>query len=437
MSASAMSPGGRAWLVWGLGAAFYAYGFFQRVAPAVMVDDLMRDFALGAALLGSLSAAYFYAYAAVQIPVGILLDRFGPRPLLLGATLLAAAGSVLFALAVGFGTAALGRALIGVGVGVAYIGTLQLAVWWFPPRRFPLVAGLTLAAGLLGGIAAQAPLAALVEAFGWRATMWGAGLAALGLALAMARWVQSRPPDRPDPRLAPTQPAAAHATPDEPAPVAPPARLLDDLRALLGGARIWLLAAFAGGMGAPILALAGLWAVPYLTHAHGLSRAGAGAAVSAMLAAWAFGGPAAGWLSERTGRGRAMIGAALTAVASLLLLSLWPRAPLGAVVGLFVSTGLAGGFMIVAFAITRDRYAGRAAATAMGVVNTAVLLVGAALQSLIGFLLDRQWTGLEQAGARIYTESAYRHAFLVLAATSALALLSALALSLRRSERGR
>jgi MFS family permease len=98
-----MSPGGRAWLVWGLGAAFYAYGFFQRVAPAVMVDDLMRDFALGAVLLGSLSAAYFYAYAAVQIPVGILLDRFGPRPLLLGATLLAAAGSVLFALAVGSG----------------------------------------------------------------------------------------------------------------------------------------------------------------------------------------------------------------------------------------------------------------------------------------------------------------------------------------------
>jgi MFS family permease len=416
-----MRPAGLAWLVWGLGAAFYAYGFFQRVAPAVMVDDLMRDFALGAALLGSLSAAYFYAYAAVQIPVGILLDRFGPRPLLLGATLLAAAGSAVFATAQDFGTAALGRALIGVGVGVAYIGTLQLAVWWFPPRRFPLVAGLTLAAGLLGGIAAQAPLAALIEAVGWRATMVAAALAALGLAGAMAVWVRNRPPDRANPR---------------PAPAAAPGRLVHDLRALLGSGQIWLLAAFAGGMGAPILALAGLWAVPFLTQTHGLSRAEAAAAVSILLAAWALGGPAAGWLSDRLGRAPTMLGAGLTSVASLLILSLSPAAPLGLLFALFVSTGLAGGSMIVAFAITRDRYAGRAAASAMGVVNSAVLLLGAGLQSLIGFLLDRQWTGLEHAGARLYTESAYRHAFLVLATTSARALLSAVLLQRRGRQDG-
>ena len=152
----------------------------------------MRDFALGGALLGSLSAVYFYAYAAVQIPVGVLLDRFGARRLLIVGTLLAAAGSALFALTPGLALAITGRAVVGAAVGFAFIATLKLVTACFPPRRFSLMAGLTLAAGMVGGIAAQAPLAALIERFGWRPIMLAGALLALALSLAIALSLSER-----------------------------------------------------------------------------------------------------------------------------------------------------------------------------------------------------------------------------------------------------
>ena len=166
----------------------------------------MRDFALGGALLGSLSAVHFYAYAAVQIPVGVLLDRFGARRLLIVGTLLAAAGSALFALAPGLALALAGRALIGAAVGFAFIAALKIVSLWFPPQRFGLMAGSTLAVGMLGGIAAQAPLGAVAERVGWRPTMLAGALLALALCLAITLGVRER-------RSGTTAPGPVGATP--------------------------------------------------------------------------------------------------------------------------------------------------------------------------------------------------------------------------------
>ena len=116
-----------AWLVWSLGALLYLMGFFQRVAPAVMTDELMRTFSINAAGLGSLSALYFYSYVAMQIPTGILADRWGPRRLLTLGTLIAAIGAVMFALAPDFAWAAAGRLLIGGSVAVAFVCLLKVA----------------------------------------------------------------------------------------------------------------------------------------------------------------------------------------------------------------------------------------------------------------------------------------------------------------------
>jgi MFS family permease len=417
-----MPDRGRAWLVWGLAAAFDAYSFFQRVAPSVMVEDLMRDLALGGALLGSLSASYFYAYAAVQVPVGVLLDRFGPRRLLIAGTLLAAAGSAMFALAPGLTLATAGRALVGASVGFAFIATLKLATLWFPPERFGLMAGLTFAAGMLGGIAAQAPLAALVELAGWRAAMLAGALVSLVLCLAIATSLPERRARSEERREAVGR--EAH----------PPTEA-GGLPAILRSATVWLLTSYAACMAAPILALAGLWLVPYLDQVHGLSRSEAGALASVMLGAWALGGPAAGWLAERVGRLRAMTGGAAVNAACFAALCFLPEPPLALILVFSAIIGLGGGFMIIAYAHAREVYGGARAATAMGVVNSAVLLLGAALQSLFGILLDARWAGLEEAGARIYLEPAYRTAFVSLAIASLFALLAAVFLELRRGRR--
>ena len=176
-------PATLAWSVWALGASLYLAGFFQRVAPAVMTQELMADFGIAAAGLGQLSAFYFYSYVAIQVPTGLAVDRYGPRRVLAAGALVATLGGLAFAMAPTFGTAALGRLAVGAAVGVAFVATLKLAAHWFPARRFALASGLTLACGVIGAVGAGAPLRAAISAFGWRPVML-ASAAAIALVFA-------------------------------------------------------------------------------------------------------------------------------------------------------------------------------------------------------------------------------------------------------------
>ncbi len=413
-----MSLRRRAWLIWAAAAGFYAYGFCQRVAPAVIVDDLMLAFALDATLLGTLSAFYFYTYAALQVPVGVLVDRLGPRRILTVGALTAAVGGILFATAGSLATALLARALIGGGVAVGYIGTLKLVATWFPVHRFGLLAGLTLAAGTAGAVGAQLPLALLVDAVGWRPSLLGIGVAGLVMALLLAVLVRDRP-----------SPAAVPAA-SAPAPQAAAPRL----GAILARPETWYLVATAGLTGAPILTFAGLWGVPYFVQVHGLERTTASLLTSTMLVAWAIGGPALGAIADRVAS-RASLILLVAAVNGLLWLPfvLLPTLPLALAWPLVAGLGFAGGGMIVAFAIVRTVFGTAAAGQALGIVNSSVLLLGAAMQTLFGMLLDWRWSGTLAAGSRLYEPAAYAAGFGLFAVAAALVVLAAL--GLRRAER--
>jgi MFS family permease len=162
----AYPPAALAWSVWGLGALLYLIGFYQRVAPAVMTDRLMADFALGAAALGNMSAFYFYSYVAMQIPTGIIADRWGPRRLLTLGAGVAAFGTALFSFAPTLFWANAGRLLIGASVAVAFVSMLKLATRWFKPSQFALASGIALFCGVVGGVVAGVPLRMLVESYG-------------------------------------------------------------------------------------------------------------------------------------------------------------------------------------------------------------------------------------------------------------------------------
>ena len=125
-----------------LGTLFFCYAFIQRVSPSVMTNELMRDFAVGGAALGSLSAFYFYAYASIQLPVGMLTDRFGPRKLMSVAAALCAVASLGFAFSDSLITASLGRALIGGPVAFAFVGTLAIYGYWVKPAQYAMLAGI-------------------------------------------------------------------------------------------------------------------------------------------------------------------------------------------------------------------------------------------------------------------------------------------------------
>jgi MFS family permease len=150
------------WLVFILGVAAFWLSFFHRVAPAAIAGDLTSTFDVTGAALGALAATYFYVYAVMQVPSGVLADTLGPRKVLGAGGLVAAAGSILFASAESLTAAAIGRTLVGLGVSVAFICVMKLNANWFDERRFATATGVANVGGILGAFAATAPLAWLV-----------------------------------------------------------------------------------------------------------------------------------------------------------------------------------------------------------------------------------------------------------------------------------
>ena len=396
-----------AWTIWGLGAAFYLFAFFQRVAPGVMTSELSHDFGLSAASLGNLSAFYFYAYVAMQIPTGILSDLWGPRRLLTGGALISGVGTLIFALAADAGIAGIGRFLIGGSVAVAFVGLLKIAHHWFSPSRFALVSGIALLVGILGAVFAGVPLRLLVEAYGWRAVIsYSAGfplLAAIGIWLIV--------------RDSPTQYGYTSYVPDVTSRNDHPWR-----NALLGLAEIfkyrntWLLAIIPSGIVGSVLTFSGLWGVPFLTTHHGFDPGDAAAVCSAILIAWAASGPLLGWLSDRIGRRKPLyvIGCGIISLCWTLVL-MFPDMPSPLLVILLIVTGFAAGCMVIGFAFVKESIPPHLAGTVAGTVNMGVMIGPMLQQPGVGLLLDHNWDGNIVVGIKLYSLPAYQAGFTLMA----------------------
>jgi MFS family permease len=374
---------------WLTGAFFFFYAWVLRVAPSVMVEELMRDFAVGAAVLGHLSAAYFYGYAGMQIPVGVLLDRFGPRRLMTLAALVCAGGCVLLATSSALAAASAGRFLIGASAAFSLVGSMAVAGQWFHANRFALLSGLSMAMGMAGGVFGQAPLRLAVEASDWRSTTLA--LAAGGVALAVAAWATVRDRWRGSGGLG---------------------QALSGLGAVLANRQAWLVALVGLGTSAPLLAFASLWGVPFLETAYRLPRAQAATLTSLIFVGWGVGAPAIGWLSDRIGRRKPpLIAGLLLETAALALLVYVPGLPMPVLGLLCFLVGFFGSAQIVCFALARETHAAALSGTAIGFVNGMVTGAGALFQPLVGWLLDLAWTGETSQGARLFAPESYRLAF--------------------------
>ncbi|MDX1433275.1 MAG: MFS transporter [Gammaproteobacteria bacterium] len=397
MNASPAHPDHPPWLpalAWLLGSLFFFYAWVLRVSPSVIVDELMRDFAVGGAIVGHLSALYFYGYAGMQIPVGLLLDRFGPRRLMSSAAVVCAGGCLVFALSESLGAASLGRFLMGAGAAFSLVGAMAVAGQWFPARRFALLGGLAMLLGMLGGVVGQAPVRLVVEALGWRDTLLGA--VAAGLVLAGLLWLTVR--DR-------VRGAGGIGA------------MIEGLRVVGANRQTWLVAAAGLGATGPLLAYAGLWGVPYLEVAYGIERSAAGAITSLTFLGFGVGAPLVGALSDTLGRRRLPLLAGLATCAVCLAWLIWvPGVSLAGARLLAFLLGLTSSVQIVCFALVREHNPVRYSATAIGVVNAFVTGAGALVQPAMGWVLDLNWDGELVGGARIYDLGAYRAAFVLLLA---------------------
>ena len=400
---------GYAWLVWALAAISFGYAFFHRVAPSVMVSDLMAEFAIGGAMLGTLSALYFYPYVLLQIPLGALLETFGTRILLTCALGLAAAGSVLFGLAAQIELAYLGRILIGVGCSVGFLGSLALARRWFPVHQFGFLAGLSMFIAMTSGMIAQAPLAYFVDEFGWRSSLFLLGGVGFGLAVLVFVLVRNAPA---------SQPQISGIGFDKVA-------FFLSLRRAASHREVWKISFVALTLSGPMLTLGGLWGTPYLIVAYDLTRPHAAFLMSLLLFGWAVGAPTMGWLSDRLGRRKPILIAGSVIVCLMLFLLIFiPYLPLSAAVAIVIIIGFSGGSMATCFALVRDVLPDRVTGAATGIVNALTVASGAVLQPVVGLLLDLQTAD----NTASYTEAVFRQAFCAILVTTFAGLLVAFCL---------
>jgi MFS family permease len=396
-------------IAFALGTLFFGYAFVQRVSPSVMTGELMRDFSVGGAALGSLSAFYFYAYASIQLPVGMLTDRFGPRKLMSFAAGLCALACVLFAASDSLITASIGRAMIGGTVAFGFVGTLAIAGYWFRPAQYAMLAGLLQTVGMCGGIFGQAPLRAMVESIGWRESILVLALVALILALALFLLVPRRS--------------------GEQKKTGPQSGILQGLRAVTTNPQTWFCSVIGFGMASTMLAFGGLWGVPWLNTVLGYSTTEAAGITSMIFVGWAIFSPLCGWLSDRIGR-RNPIQLTGVVIALGALWSLIYHTPdsTGLLIALMLLIGIGGSSMTVCFGSVRELNDIDYSSTSLGLMNMCVVGAGAVMQPLVGWLLDLGWDGILSEGVRIYSAEAYSTAFASLLVTNMAALVAGLLL---------
>lgn len=389
----------RAWTIWLLSAIFMFYKYAIEVSPSVMTGTLMRTFDIGGVELGNLAACYFYAYLLLQIPAGLLLDKFGPRKTTTLAIVLCALGSLVFAGANTLFVAGIGRFLTGVGAAFAALNCLKLIANWFPYRQFAFMAGLMMTMAMLGAVGGQAPLAAFIEKMEWRHAIEWIGVA--GLVLAAIFWivVRDKAPDHArDRHLVPTK-----------------MRLIESVKQVFKSPQSWWLSIYSGFAFAPVMVFGGLWGVSFITEAYELTPNLSAQMVSLIFIGFAIGAPVFGWLSDRIGQRRVVMlwGTALALVAISMVIYL-PGASVYALAFLLFSFGFLISSFLLCFTMIREISLPLLAATAIGFMNAFDALLGAFSDPLTGKFLDLQWDGTLIEGVRLFSVTAYRTAFLTL-----------------------
>ncbi len=391
----------RAYIIWFLGALFFLLEYFIRVSPGVITKDLMHDLNIHAEMLGWLFAFFYYAYVLMQLPVGTLVDRFGPRRLLVGATIMCSFACFLFAIMPNIHVGLMSRALMGISASFAFVSTLKLVSIWFEPKRFALLAGVTQAMGMVGAILGNAPIAYLFNALGWRQSMGIVSLVFILLGILMFAVIRDQDPSK-----------SNHAVDHE-----NPIKILPNIKHVILNRNTMLNCLFIGLLFGPTASFGEQWGASFLSSAYGINNTTAGAEISAIFIGLAIGCPLMGWISDKLEtRVQPMKVAAL--VCLVLLTSILYNQQLGlsfmqnpkARYAAFFVYGLFNSGIVASYAYASEINPHRLTGIALGVANMASVILGSVLLPIIGYIL--KWhQSLSASGTPIYSVHDYQIAF--------------------------
>lgn len=397
-----------AWLICGLGALYYAYEYLLRISPSVMEPSLRSHFNLSATGFGLLSALYYYAYVPMQLPVGVLMDRFGPRRLLTAACLICVIGTFMFSGTTMFAIAGLGRFLVGMGSAFAFVGVLKLATIWLPEDKLGMVAGFTAALGTVGAMFGDNVLGGMVESSGWQHTVNYTAIFGVGLMVVLWFCIHDHKRDA-----------------DSGGTIHSFKKNLIDLNIILREKQIWINGMYGCLVYLPTTVFAELWGIPYLTNAHSLTSSEAGFANSVLFFGFMLGAPTMGYISDKIKRRKLpMLVGAMGAAIMMMLILYVPNLDHHVLYGLMFLLGLFYSAQAIVFAVGRELSPNEAAGTAIAITNMIVMIGAMFLQPLVGRLLDwslfMHQSGLDVQGdhvdkmKQLYTVADYQFALSII-----------------------
>ncbi|MEF8777352.1 MAG: MFS transporter [Natronomonas sp.] len=425
-------PQKRRWFAFFALASTYVLMSVYRLSTAVLAEELTRAFSVTGTQLGNLHAAFFYIYAAMQLPAGVLVDRLGARRTVTGGALLMSIGGFVFAGTSTYPIAFAGRVLIGLGGGILFLAILRFCANWFRPSEFARMSGLTIALSGFGGVLATTPLAIVVAMTGWRRTL--AAISVLAVVLAVVAYAVSRD----TPVEAGFEPVSGVDSPG----VSSLRAIVSNAGTVLREAETWLCGVVLfGGTGINITVF-GLWGIPYLVQTYGFSVTTASTYTLLGSAGLVMGPPVVGYLSDRfasgpdgevspSGRTRLIVVGMLLYTIGLAVLAVTGAPPPAVVAVIFFGTGALAGAFVLSYAIVKERHDAAASGVSTGAVNMMAFGGAAVLPTAMGYALDTYWTGETIGGTRVYTEFGYQVAFGLAAAVAFASLIAAVWLHVR------
>ena len=405
------------WWIWALAAFFYFYEYLLRVSPNVMVPELMNSFNIDAGELGILVASFLAVYAPMQLPVGILMDRYGARKLLTFASLGCGIGAFVFAVSSTIGFAFAGRILIGASSSFAFVGMVYVCTHWFEKTKRALLVGLANSISMLGAFAGGGPLSIMVQKIGWRPSLifW----AFIGILLAVVIFFIIR---KDNPKKAEASPE--HETPNT---------LLEGIKIYCSKLQNWVNGLVALLAYTVTTAVGGLWGVPFVQTAYGVRKEVASFAVSMLFFGWMVGGPVMGFISDRLGNRKHVISFGIfAAFLSFTPVVYFTSMSIFWVYILIFLTGLFSAAQLLNFTFATEINPFRVKGASIAITNLMVALGGMVVQPLIGFLLQLSAKG-SSGTTQTYTLLNYKFALTVLP----ICLLAAWVLSLFLKEKHR
>jgi predicted MFS family arabinose efflux permease len=405
------------YLMWSLPLAFFTYQFILRLWPSLMMQQIMQQFTIDATSFGLLASAYYYGYAGMQIPVAIMLEKYGPRLVLFGCALMCGLATFLFTTTDNWTMAILSRFMIGAGSAAGFLTTSKVISQWFPQENYGRMVGFSFSVGLMGAIYGGKPIGLLVADWGGQPVAMT--LCAISVLIGILAYVFLRSP-------------VTVETPSTPQNQQEASFKITDLNRLVTSPTLVLLAIANLLMVGALEGFADVWGVSYLMTAYGASKVNGAELVSFIFVGMLFGGPLLAQLSKKFGNYGVIsfcgLGIALAFSYMILIHNSFDVYFLGS---LFFGIGLLCCYQVLVFSAASDLVNPRMLGITVAFLNCINMLGGSFFHSLIGFFMDLYWTGESVEGLRQYSIESYTHALMLIPLCAMIGSLMVVAVGLR------